>query len=528
MKKLLDCFDYIKRYEVHITHSLFILIECFLLKKHNQIKPLLELARKRKKIHAPFSQALAEIFPDFIPPNLNLNLPKILKVVDETPISLLSDFLDHITQKQTNHQLYFHSTPLELSTLLIALLEIQEGESIYNPCFGIGSLFLKLPQTSPIYGEELDEQSSKIAKILCQLSGHSEVHLHCNDILQDSSFRTQEGFEQFDKIICNPPLNTHIGTQYIRDDARFGGIFSKLYPELIFLSHSLVHLKRKGVFLLRTSIFKNQSLEQKLKTALQNKIECIIELPKNLFPFQTHDFCILILTHNAQEIFHIDASSFYLKSGRYNKLTHLDTILSLYQSKSTSPHSKKLKDLDSLFATTPTHSPSLQLHQIASISRGQRVYGGKKDSKIEFFEIGVNDFAPLGFTEHSSHRRQQGDVQKIQQYALKPYDILITLRSNTPKLTILPPTLPHTYIANVGIIVLSATDSLHAQALFMYLLSHQAQNTLQEITDLPSIANLPIPQDFLRYASKFGEFLTLAQEQKDFEQKLQEFKTSLQ
>lgn len=528
MKKLLDCFDYIKRYQVDITESLYILLEFFILKQHNKLSPLLLLASKRKKIYEPFCLELQNLITDYIPPNIHLNLYKILKVIDEVSIQDLGSFLDYITQKKTNNQLYFYSTPYELSVLLIALLDIQKNESVYNPCFGIGSLFLQLPPQTQIYGEELDERFVKIGKLLCKLGEFQHFTLCCNDILKSSSFKTSQGFQQFDKIICNPPLSSHISTQYIKEDERFGGILSKTYPELVFLFHSLVHLKSKGIFILRSLIFKNQALEQKLKYTLEDKIECIIDLPKNIFPFQSHDFCILIMSEKKQnKILHIDASSFFTKSGRYNRLDRVNELVELYHNKPTTPHCRIIKSLTELYPKSKAQNPQLCLGQIAKLIKAQRVYGGNNDTQIYFYEIGVSDFATLGWSKQCQNLRTLGDIAKINKYALKPYDILISLRGSTPKLTIIDPTITQTLIPNSTLFIIRCKTPKEALGLYSYLFSTQAEQNLEQIKDIQGLNKLEIPKNYLQYAKYFEEINALASSLSHLKAQITELKTSI-
>lgn len=526
MKKILDCFEYLKRYQIDLFESLCIILETLILKRNNQIPYLLQKAQKRKKIYQDYCQAVQQwVTPT--PPNPHLNLPKVLKSIEETSFEDLGLFFDLITQKKTNNKLFFYTTPLEISILLNALADPQKGENLYNPCFGLGSLFLQIPDGVKIYGEELDERFVKIASRICIL-GKREYQLVCNDILKDSSFRDEKGFLQFDRIICNPPLHSHLGTNYIKEDERFSGLVSKNYPELIFFFHSLVHLKTRGVFVLRKGVFKN--LESKLKDALLGRLECVIDLPKNIFPYQNYDFCIIIIGKEAEKILHIDASDEYFssKDGRYNRIKNIDEIINLYRSFSQSRFSKILHSIDDLYAPTLQSKDGLKLSEISSIFKGQRVYGSPKDEKIEFFEIGASDFAPLGFSHHFSHLRLKGQKKKILQYALKPYDILISWRGNSPKITLLAPSLASLCVANMGVIVVRARDFKIALAIYSYLFSALGYQKLCEICtdclETKKLKEFHLPSNFRDFASYIPEIEALALEEENLRKKITDLK----
>lgn len=526
MKKILNSFEYLKRYQTDLFESLCIILECLILKRNNQIPSLLQKAQKRQKIYQDYCQAVQKwITPT--PPNPHLNLSKVLKNIEETSFEDLGLFFDLITQKKTNNKLFFYTTPLEISILLNALAAPKEGESLYNPCFGLGSLFLQIPSGVKIYGEELDERLVKIASRICIL-GRRQYQLICNDILRDSSFKDAKGFFQFDRIICNPPLHSHLGTNYIKEDERFSGLVSKSYPELVFFFHSLVHLKTRGVFVLRKGIFKN--LESKLKDALLGRLECIIDLPKNIFPYQNYDFCILIIGKEVEKILYIDASSehFSNKDGRYNRIKNINEVIYLYQSFSESRFSKLLHSIDDLYAPILPSKDGMKLSEIALIFKGQRVYGSPKDEKIKFFEIGASDFAPLGFTYQFNHLRFEGQKDKVSQYALKPYDILISWRGNSPKITLLSPSLTALCVANIGVIVLRARDSKTALALYSYFFSASGHQKLCEICtnclEIKKLKDFHLPSNFKSFASYIPEIETLARENESLKKKITSLK----
>lgn len=513
MKKILDCFEYLKRYQVDLFESISILLECFLLKQNDQITPLLQKAKKRQKIYEDYLSALNQHISQVTPPNPNLNLPKVLKIIQETPMQNLGAFFDLITQKKTNNKLFFYTTPLEVSILLNALAELKEGESLYNPCFGLGSLFLQIPKGVSIYGEELDERFVRIANLICQLN-QRKAHLVSNDVLKQPSFKDEYGFLQFDKIICNPPLHSHLGTNYIKEDERFSGLVSKSYPELVFFLHALVHLKTRGVFILRKGIFRN--LESKLQEILLGRLECIIDLPKNIFPYQNHDFCVVIVGKKSENIFYIDANKdhFSQKDGRYHRLKNIQEIVKLYQGKHQAQHSKILHDINELFNQDSQSSEGFRLDQIASIFKGKRVYGSSKDEKIEFFEVGVSDFETLGFSTSFDHLRLEGQKKQVLEYSLKPYDILISWRGNFPKITILSPNLTHLCVANMGVIVVRPVDAQMALGIYGYLFSSIGYQRLCELCidhlDVKKLKSFTLPSNISSFALHFEKIEALA------------------
>lgn len=535
MQNLLKCFEYLKPYHIDMLDAIAVMMELFTLqsKTPESITTILKL--DKPKASAMLLQKLREIIePElFIEPNPKINPRKILKLLASTPIShsIIEQFLHTITQKKTTNKLYFYSTPYEINQLLAGILDIQAGESIYNPCYGMGSVFLSLSHIAPhitLYGEELDPKLSLIARLIANLSKLDSSNLYVNDILASPIFRQGTGYKKFDKILCNPPLNAHLGTELLKDDERFStaGNLIKTYPELVFLLHSLAHLGQKGVFIVRNQTLMKSSLEKRLRDKLceDEMIEAIIELPKNIFPHQSYDFSLLVISSSNKQILHIDASSehFYTKDGKYNRLINTQEILQLYRTKDKSPYSSLtpiasinpqdlrahsyVKDSHARVKATPVKSTAQSLETLGvEIFRGQRIYGTQKDEEIEFFDIGIADFAPCGYTESFQTKKQLGNKSKIHKYQVRSYDILLSLRGITPKLTILGD-ITHTSVVNAGIIVLRAPSKAIAQGLYCYLFSQSGEQALAHLyktsadgtISTENLAKLPIPSTYLR------------------------------
>ncbi|WP_295697762.1 N-6 DNA methylase [uncultured Helicobacter sp.] len=552
MKELLNCFEYIKRYHIDMFDSIAIMLEMFYLKRHcpDFIESLIALAVKRKPIYEEYANALKSALGEelYTPLNPHCNLLKILKVILGNDVSnrTIEEFLHIITQKKTTHKLFSYSTPLEINELLVGLLDIKQSQSVYNPCYGMGSLFFAIANAAhqfELYGEELESALVRIAKIICKILDLSSSHLLLNNILKNEQFKHQK----FDKIICNPPLDSHIGTQFLKEDKRFATYETliKTYPELLFLIHSLSYLKDKGVFILRTQTLLKSSIEGRLRERLceEGLIESIIELPKNIFPHQTYDFSIIVLSPNNESILHINANTpyFYHKDGKYNRLIHLKELLDIYRYKCTGEHSSLTPlsqinphDLSvSAYVQKPTssHTNHTTLSALGtSVFRGQRVYGGSKDEKIIYFDLGIADFTDYGFCYEFSTQRFKGDIHKIHKYSLKPYDIAISIRGTMPKFTILSPAMKDAKIvANAGIIIVRSKSPEIAIGIYCYLFSTQGQQMLSKLYERNlgnlnplDLEQLPIPNDFTLHAQQtFTQIESYAAQLKDIQDKLQ-------
>ena len=557
MKKLLDCFDYLKRYHSELLDLVSIMLELFIFKQEKPeiLADMIAKSSKRQIIRDDFHEILQNLIGTqlYVPINNNVNIAKILKKLQSgsTKLYEIESFLNVISQKRTMNKLYDYSTPKEINDLLALLLDLQDNDEVYNPCYGIGTIFLSLGNLNPnihLYGEEIDFRLSNIAKLIARLAKISTYKLFVNNILKQPIFKAGSILRKFNKVICNPPIYAHIGVEQLKEDERFEkfGVLAKNYPELVFLTNALAHLKERGVFIVRNQVLQKSFLEKKLRNKLVQEcmIEAIIELPKNIFPHQNSEFSILVISHNNKDILHINAncSHFYTKEGKYNKLTNIDEIMALFRQKKVGKYSKitSINDIDThdLRASYYLANKAKQDYRLnladtdMMIFRGQRVYGGSNDTEITYYDVGVADFATYGFSTHFSHKRIIGNKQKIQKYRLKPYDILLSLRGIMPKVTILGEFVQECIaVANAGILILRLKDKDSAIGLYCYFFSNDGFAYLKSIYDksgmlyIDELLSLNIPPHYLHEGKKIMQDIeSLKHEFYILEQKLQKLK----
>lgn len=535
MRELLQTFDYIERYHANALESLAVITNLFIVLQEARPGVLDVLAQRHTKadLHALYEKIALKILSrsPYTPPHPKLNLQKIFKALVKAPFDLPTlEWLVHtITIRRTLNKLYIYSTPMEVNHLITQLLAPSDGDEIYNPCYGMGTLFLSLAQSHrsfTLFGEEIDSKLAQTAQLMARAGGLHKNFLHINDLLQNPAFKTDNGFRKFSKIVCNPPFSAHFGVESLRGDERFAryGVLAKSSPELVFLTHSLMHLKGKGVFIVRNQVLQKSFLEEKLREQMvrERVIEAIIELPKNIFPHQSHDLSLLIISSNNSAILHIDATSehFWEKDGKYHRLRNYEEIVAIYQDKKVGIYSSltPIEQIDAqnlrasnYLRSTPSMPSTTLLFNIENLAslkpkifRGQRVYGGANDDLVEYLDVGVQHFSPLAFTDEQGLKRSLGQKSKITQYALKPFDILLPLRGHSPKVTILGPSYAKKLaVANAGIVVVRLQNSLDAIALYLFLFSKAGQEVLNElylsanhILPLHKLEQIPLPGGF--------------------------------
>lgn len=495
IQNLIACFEYIKRYFVDIFDSLQALWEVLLVCKNYedalQDKEKFFMYARKLGINEPLLK--------------DLKMAKILKFLSHKTLQpeILEEFFHIITQQKTSNKLYDYSTPMEINRLLIGLLELEDGESLYNPCYGMGSVFLSQMPRILLFGEELDLRLASIARLIVQLCGIQVERLCVNDLLKSPSFVDENGFRKFDKILCNPPMYAHMGIELLKRDTRFSltPALAKRYPELVFLIHSLSHLKNRGVFIVRNPVLQKGSNEAKVRQMLceERLISAIIELPKNIFPLHNCEYSIIVIAPNSEEILHINANCEYFchKEGRYNRLRHWDELLRIFKQRQVTPYSRltnvaKINPLKDMRASSVNENPNAKKtleSEGFELIRGQRVYGGKFDSEIEFYDVGIADFHTLGYSTNFKNKKNRGDRKKIAKYTLKPYDILLPLRGVYPKVAILGEIEP-ICVANAGLVVLRCNDPKKSAGLYCYFFTQEGEEALRQVYEKQSMLDI--------------------------------------
>ena len=161
------------------------------------------------------------------------------------------------------------------------------------------------------------------------------------DTLTDPRHRDDEPFEA---IVSNPPYSIHWegdANPLMINDPRFspaGVLAPKSKADLAFIMHSLSWLAASGTaaIVCFPGVMYRGGAERKIRKYLidNNFVDCVIQLPDNLFFGTSIATCILVLKRSKAEnaTLFIDASREYVKVTNSNKLTqdNIDAIVAAY------------------------------------------------------------------------------------------------------------------------------------------------------------------------------------------------------
>lgn len=255
-------------------------------------------------------------------------------------------------------------TPQEVSELLTRLTVVGKTQvnKVYDPACGSGSLLLKFAKIlgkenvrQGFYGQEINLTTYNLCRINMFLHDidFDKFNIACEDTLISPQHWDDEPFEA---IVSNPPYSTKWAgddNPILINDTRFspaGVLAPKSKADLAFVMHSLSWLASNGTaaIVCFPGIFYRGGAEQKIRKYLvdNNFIDCIIQLPDNLFFGTSIATCIMVLrkSKNENATLFIDATAECEKVTNNNKLRdkNIENILKMFTDRADIAHKARL------------------------------------------------------------------------------------------------------------------------------------------------------------------------------------------
>ena len=246
-------------------------------------------------------------------------------------------------------------TPQEVSELLtrLAVVGKKSVNKVYDPACGSGSLLLKSAKIlgkdnvrNGFYGQEINITTYNLCRINMFLHDidYDKFNIACEDTLVSPQHWDDEPFEV---IVSNPPYSIKwIGddNSILINDPRYspaGVLAPKSKADFAFIMHSLSWLATNGTasIVCFPGIFYRSGAEQKIRRYLidNNFVDCIIQLPDNLFFGTSIATCIMVLKKNKKDnnTLFIDATKECIKVTNNNKLTeeNINNIIKIFKNR---------------------------------------------------------------------------------------------------------------------------------------------------------------------------------------------------
>ncbi|MDR0942748.1 MAG: type I restriction-modification system subunit M [Holosporales bacterium] len=258
-------------------------------------------------------------------------------------------------------------TPQEVSELLVRIASVGKKRfgKVYDPCCGSGSLLLKFVKVFgkdnvKFYGQEKNMTTYNLCRINMFLHdvNYTDFNIALGDTLTEPKHKDDK---PFDAIVFNPPYSIKWdgdSNPILINDERFtpaGVLAPKSKADFAFVMHALSWLARDGVAaIVCYPGIMHRSIEQKIRKYLieNNFVDCVIQLPKDLFFGTSTATSVLVLKKNKDKnkTLFIDASAEFVRRSTKNKLTeeNIEKILDCFTKRETIEYFSKLVDNDEI------------------------------------------------------------------------------------------------------------------------------------------------------------------------------------
>ena len=261
-------------------------------------------------------------------------------------------------------------TPQEVSELLTRLAVVGKNEvnKVYDPACGSGSLLLKAAKVlgkdnirQGFFGQEINLTTYNLCRINMFLH---DISFDKFDIANEDTLISPQHWddEPFEVIVSNPPYSIKwVGDDnpILINDPRFspaGVLAPKSKADMAFIMHSLSWLATNGTaaIVCFPGIMYRGGAEKKIRKYLieNNYIDCIIQLPSNLFFGTSIATCIMVMKKSKADnaVLFIDATKECVKVTNNNKLTeaNITAIVDAFTSREEKEHFAHLASFDEI------------------------------------------------------------------------------------------------------------------------------------------------------------------------------------
>ena len=259
----------------------------------------------------------------------------------------------------TAAEFYTNRTVVHLMT---EMLDVQPGESVYDPTCGSGGMLLsciahlrnqkKEWRNVKLYGQERNLMTSSIARMNCFLHGIEDFRIERGDTLAEPKLVEGDRLQRFDVVLANPPYSIKQWNREAFAADPWGrnvfGVPPQGRADYAFQQHILQSLREKSgrsiALWPHGLLSREEEAEIRKKLVATDQVEAIVGLGRKLFYNSGMESCLFvcrkqkskarkgkILFINAEDLVTRERSQSYLSEANIAK------ILSAYRSEKPVP-----------------------------------------------------------------------------------------------------------------------------------------------------------------------------------------------
>ena len=279
-----------------------------------------------------------------------------LRNVPEDELGVAYEFLIKKFADDSGHTAAEFYTNRTLVHLMTQLLEIEPGDSVYDPTCGSGGMLLsaaeelrrqgKEHRTLRLFGQERNLTTSAIARMNLFLHGIEDFNVVRGDTLANPAFTEGDQLRRFDVVLANPPYSIKAWDRDAWSSDPWGrnryGTPPQGRADFAFWQHILASMDSKtgrcAVLFPHGVLFRDEEFDMRRRIVADDLVEAVIGLGPNLFYNSPMESCIVICrskkpAERAGKVLFVDAVNEVTRERAQSFLAddHVDRIVQTFR-----------------------------------------------------------------------------------------------------------------------------------------------------------------------------------------------------
>lgn len=295
--------------------------------------------------------------------------------VPEDELGVAYEYLIKKFADDSGHTAAEFYTNRTLVHLMTQLLEIEPGDSVYDPTCGSGGMLLsaaeelrqqgKEHRTLRLFGQERNLTTSAIARMNLFLHGIEDFDVVRGDTLANPAFIEGDQLRRFDVVLANPPYSIKAWDREAWSSDAWGrnkyGTPPQGRADFAFWQHILASMNattgRCAILFPHGVLFRDEEAHMRQSIVNADVIDAVIGLGPNLFYNSAMEACVVICRNAKPE-------------GRKGKVLFIDAVREVSRERATSfltpTHQRHITDTYLSFTVEDGYSATASLGDIAA------------------------------------------------------------------------------------------------------------------------------------------------------------------